>query len=392
MRIVAQRVALGPLLRPCLWRPGAEGSRRGWAFYARGVPAASRPRACYDGAALEGFKVGDVILGEYEVTDILGRGGMGSVLAAQNRGTGGLFALKVLLPSLLDNPDICARFAREARAVTGIKNEHVARVYDVDTADDGTPFLVMEHLEGEDLSKLLRRRGALPVDEAVDLLLQACEAVAEAHTLGIVHRDLKPANLFVTKAPCSDRPFVKVLDFGISKSASFDDASLTAANSIAVDATSVYWGNLGPPTGSINSMFGSVLKVALGGGAPVLLAGAQYNPNAVAVAGSSVYWVTEFGTVATEAVGGGVASVLATGQNQPEAVAVDATNVYWASAGTGANGSVWRVPRAGGLAVILHQTAFTDSGQGGEPIAIAVDATSVYWADSTLGTINKLCK
>ena len=181
---------------------------------------------------MEGFNVGDVILGKYKVRRILGQGGMGSVLEAENRGTGGLVALKVLLPSLRDNPDICARFAREARAVTGIKNEHVARVYDVDTADDGTPFLVMEHLEGEDLSKILRRRGALPVDEAVDLLLQACEAVAEAHTLGIVHRDLKPANLFVTKAPSSDRPVVKVLDFGISKSASLDDASLTAANAI----------------------------------------------------------------------------------------------------------------------------------------------------------------
>ncbi len=162
---------------------------------------AAQPPARYDRPALESFKVGDVILGKYEVTEVLGQGGMGSVFAARNRGTRGLFALKVLLPSLRDDPDVCARFAREARAVTGIKNEHVTRVYDVDTAEDGTPFLVMEHLEGEDLPETLHRSGALPVEQAVDLVLQACEAVAEAHTLGIIHRDLKPANLFVTKGP-----------------------------------------------------------------------------------------------------------------------------------------------------------------------------------------------
>jgi hypothetical protein len=161
---------------------------------------------------------------------------------------------------------------------------------------------------------------------------------------------------------------------------------------IALDATSVYWTSWGQVGGNPDQMVSTVMKAPLHGGSAVMLASAQYFPHAIAVGGTSAYWVTEYGTVATEPVVGGVETVLASGQNQPVAVAVDATKVYWASAGTGANGSVWEVPRAGGPAVILHQTAFTDSGKRGEPVAIAVDATSIYWADSTLGTINKLCK
>jgi len=92
----------------------------------------------------------------------------------------------------------------------------VTRVFDVGELDDGTPYLVMESLEGEDLARWLSRRGALRLEEAIVFVLQACEALAEAHVLGIVHRDLKPSNLF-----CSRRPdgglSVKVLDFGISK-------------------------------------------------------------------------------------------------------------------------------------------------------------------------------
>jgi serine/threonine-protein kinase len=107
------------------------------------------------------------------------------------------------------------RFAREARAAVKIKSEHVARVTDVGTLETGAPYMVMEYLEGQDLSALLAR-GPLPVEQAVDYLLQACEAIAEAHALGIVHRDLKPANLFLARLPGGIQS-VKVLDFGISK-------------------------------------------------------------------------------------------------------------------------------------------------------------------------------
>jgi serine/threonine-protein kinase len=108
------------------------------------------------------------------------------------------------------------RFEREARAAAKIKNEHSVKVYDVGTLDDGTPYMVMEYLEGEDVETLLRRRRSLPIDQAIDVALQACEVLSEAHTLGIVHRDLKPANLFCVRRP-DGRRSLKVLDFGISK-------------------------------------------------------------------------------------------------------------------------------------------------------------------------------
>jgi serine/threonine-protein kinase len=173
-------------------------------------------------------KVGDIILGKYEVTQVLGKGGMGLVVAARHCELDGFVALKFLLPAFLDDAEMSARFAREARTATRIKNEHVARVHDVGTFE-GAPFIVMEHLIGTDLSGVLRQRGQLPIAEAVDLLLQACEAVAEAHAHGIVHRDLKPANLFVSTAS-DGTPLVKVLDFGISKAAFLeDDPSMTAS-------------------------------------------------------------------------------------------------------------------------------------------------------------------
>jgi serine/threonine-protein kinase len=175
---------------------------------------------------LEPFQIGDVVAGKYEITRVLGQGGMGVVMAARHRELGELVALKFLRATSTESAESRARFAREARTASRIKNEHVARVYDAGTVD-GVPFIVMEHLVGEDLARVLRRRGPLPGAEAVDLLLQACEAIAEAHNLGIVHRDLKPANLFVTTAS-DGTPFVKVLDFGISKSTSAVDASVTA--------------------------------------------------------------------------------------------------------------------------------------------------------------------
>jgi serine/threonine-protein kinase len=177
---------------------------------------------------LASFEVGDLILGKYEVTRVLGRGGMGVVVAALHKELGELVALKFLKPSIRDNEAACQRFLREARTATRIKNEHVARVYDVGTAD-GTPFIVMEYLTGQDLAGEIRDRGPLPVAKAVDLLLQACEAVADAHKLGIVHRDLKPSNLFVTTGS-DGMPFVKVIDFGISKSLTTSDPSVTASS------------------------------------------------------------------------------------------------------------------------------------------------------------------
>ncbi|HEY3237074.1 MAG TPA: protein kinase, partial [Polyangiaceae bacterium] len=105
---------------------------------------------------------------------------------------------------------------REARSAVKIESEHVARVIDVGELTNGAPYMVMEYLDGNDLGHLVSQRGKLPIDEVIDYVLQACEAIAEAHAKGIVHRDLKPSNLFLTRRP-DGTTMVKVLDFGISK-------------------------------------------------------------------------------------------------------------------------------------------------------------------------------
>ncbi len=159
---------------------------------------------------------GSILAGKYRVERLLGQGGMGMVLAAHHLQLDERVAIKLMLPEAAQSAEAVARFVREARAAAKIRSEHVARVSDVGTLENGQPFMVMEYLEGTDLGGLLAQRGRLTVEDATGHLLQAVEAVAEAHALGIVHRDLKPGNLFVTRRR-DGSPLVKVLDFGISK-------------------------------------------------------------------------------------------------------------------------------------------------------------------------------
>jgi serine/threonine-protein kinase len=160
--------------------------------------------------------LGDVLAGRYRVERVLGRGGVAVVLSVTDLVEGKLRALKLLGRAARSLPSTVERFFREARAMARLTSEHAVRIFDVGAFDDGAPYLVMEHLEGTDLAALLRRRGALPAHEAALYVLQACEAIGEAHDGGIVHRDLKPGNLFLTRAPGGE-PCVKVLDFGFSK-------------------------------------------------------------------------------------------------------------------------------------------------------------------------------
>ncbi|HVY46911.1 MAG TPA: serine/threonine-protein kinase, partial [Minicystis sp.] len=169
---------------------------------------------------------GTVLAGKYRVERILGQGGMGIVVEARHIALDERVALKFLLPEYAMHPEAAARFLREARAAVKIKTEHVARVSDVGTLETGAPYMVMEFLEGDDLGKILEKRGTLAVPEAVDYIVQGCEAIAEAHSYGIVHRDLKPANLFLTRRP-DGFPLVKVLDFGISKTMGSNVENLT---------------------------------------------------------------------------------------------------------------------------------------------------------------------
>ena len=177
------------------------------------TPAAARD----DGARMTGpLQPGTVLQGKYRVEHVLGEGGMGIVVAAIHLGLDQRVALKILRPELRKMPEVVERFQREARAASKIEGAHVAKVLDVGVLDDGTPFMVMEHLEGNDLSSV--RRSGRPVSPALaaGYLIEACEAIAEAHGLGIIHRDIKPANLFLAKKR-SGKMEIKVLDFGISK-------------------------------------------------------------------------------------------------------------------------------------------------------------------------------
>lgn len=159
---------------------------------------------------------GAVLCGKYRIEQLLGKGGMGLVARARHLELGQPVAIKVLLAEVLKNEGMVKRFRREAQAMVQLKSEHVCRVFDIGVLDSGAPFMVMEYLEGKDLDVVLQEQGPLAPGFAVDLVLQACEALAEAHALGIVHRDIKPANCFLTHGPDGE-PLLKVLDFGISK-------------------------------------------------------------------------------------------------------------------------------------------------------------------------------
>ncbi len=161
-------------------------------------------------------RIGEVLAGKYRVDGILGAGGMGVVVGATHLQLQQRIAIKFMSPLLMYNEEAVERFLWEARLAARIQSEHVVRVFDVSSLEDGTPYIVMEYLEGEDLRASLQKRGRLSVAHAVDCVLQASEAIAEAHVNGVVHRDLKPGNLFVCKRRDGSE-LVKVLDFGVSK-------------------------------------------------------------------------------------------------------------------------------------------------------------------------------
>lgn len=163
----------------------------------------------------ESLAPGTVLDERYEVERVLGRGGMGYVVAARHLQLGQRVAIKLLLPAKMSAQGQL-RLVREARTVARLRSDHVIRVLDVVSSGPNAPYIVMEYLEGETLAERIARKGPLAALEVVEILLQTAEAVGEAHLLGVVHRDLKPSNLFMVARPGQER-WVKVLDFGISK-------------------------------------------------------------------------------------------------------------------------------------------------------------------------------
>ena len=191
------------------------------------------------GMTVAPVREGDVLAGKYRVDRVLGVGGMGVVVAATHLQLDQKVALKFMLPEAFANPEALARFQREARAAVRLKSEHVARVSDTGTFDNGSPYIVMEYLEGGDLAAEIQRQGPMPVPVVAEFIVQACDALAEAHAQGIIHRDLKPANLFVTRR-ADQSPLVKVLDFGISKANSLTESGLGMTKTASMMGSPLY--------------------------------------------------------------------------------------------------------------------------------------------------------
>lgn len=170
---------------------------------------------------------GEILEGKYRVERIIGAGGMGVVVEAMHLDLDLPVALKFLLAEASRSGEALTRFLREGRAAAKLQSEHVARVLDVGKLASGEPYLVMEFLVGSDLSQVLQHQGPQSIDRAVSYVIQACDAIAEAHASGIIHRDLKPSNLFLTQRN-DDSYVIKVLDFGISKTLPSNDHTPTA--------------------------------------------------------------------------------------------------------------------------------------------------------------------
>jgi serine/threonine protein kinase len=181
-------------------------------------------------------RVGMLVGDKDRLERLVGHGAIGAVYAARHEPLRKKIAVKILFEEHADSPIAVRRFFDEARALAGIESEHVARVFDVGVLETGAPFMAIELLEGCDLSQVLQQGASLPVPQVIDWILQALEALAEAHGLGIVHRDLKPANLFLARRR-DGTDTIKVLDFGISK------LVRTGAAPLALTATSTILGS-----------------------------------------------------------------------------------------------------------------------------------------------------
>jgi serine/threonine protein kinase len=173
---------------------------------------------------------GSVVLSRLRILRVLGKGGMGVVYEVDDLVRNGRVALKVLSAER-DDPELRARFEREARAASMLRSPHTAQVLEIGELEDATPYFVMEYLDGEPLDRGLAHGELLPCATAVDYVLQALDALIEAHAVGLVHRDLKPANIFLSKLPGGTDAVIKVLDFGVVKEVFSDGATLTQTGS-----------------------------------------------------------------------------------------------------------------------------------------------------------------
>jgi serine/threonine-protein kinase len=174
-------------------------------------------------------------LGSYEILTALGAGGMGEVYRAKDTKLGREVALKILPATFTNDPDRVARFRREAQVLASLNHPHIAQIHGLDEAN-GSQFLVLELVDGENLDKRIAR-GRIPVDEALGIAKQIAEALEAAHERGVIHRDLKPANIALTKDGT-----VKVLDFGLAKAVETTSGSVDAMNSPTITTPAMMTG------------------------------------------------------------------------------------------------------------------------------------------------------
>jgi eukaryotic-like serine/threonine-protein kinase len=175
-------------------------------------------------------KIGSILAGKFRIERVIGRGSMGVVVEATDVTLSRRVAVKLILPHYAGDEQLRGRFIREAQVMTRLQTEHIARVLEVGQLEDETLYLAMEYLEGQSLEDLISSGGPLPVADAVDLILEALDAITETHDLGLIHRDFKPANLFLA-ARKGKPPILKVLDFGIAKDTAAG-AKLTATGTL----------------------------------------------------------------------------------------------------------------------------------------------------------------
>lgn len=174
---------------------------------------------------------GKTLLGKYRIERLVGRGGMGTVWAAINSGTGRRVAIKILDERFTGNPSVAERFFREARAASAIRHRGIVDVLDLERSEEGVPFLVLEYLEGETLAQRVEREKRLSIDDAKAIVGALADAVGAAHEKGIVHRDIKPDNVVLASEP-DGRPRVTLLDFGIAQVATEGRASANPTRGI----------------------------------------------------------------------------------------------------------------------------------------------------------------
>lgn len=154
--------------------------------------------------------------GEYRIIERIGTGGMGSVYKAEQPSMNRLVAIKVLHAKFADRKDLASRFRREARTMSQLSHPNTARVHKFGVLEDGSSYFVMDFLEGKNLAHVVRQQGPMDAERAINIMVQVCGALDEAHRAGIIHRDLKPENIFLTRHMGGD-DFPKVLDFGLAK-------------------------------------------------------------------------------------------------------------------------------------------------------------------------------